>query len=100
MQGTQELQGQSLGAEDPLEKETTTHSSSLAWRIPWAEEPGGLQSRGPQRHALSQYWKNFLMSITWLKMLHLLILVKKQSEHQVVNGENRRSRSRPGSLGR
>ena len=46
MQGTQELQGQSLGAEDPLEKETTTHSSSLAWRIPWAEEPGELQYLG------------------------------------------------------
>ena len=36
----------SLGQEDPLEKETATHSSILAWRIPWAEEPGGLQSLG------------------------------------------------------
>ena len=34
----------SLGWEDPLEKEIATHSSILAWRIPWAEEPGGLQS--------------------------------------------------------
>ena len=34
----------SLGLEDPLEKEMATHSSILAWRIPWAEEPGGLQS--------------------------------------------------------
>ena len=34
----------SLGWEDPLEKETATHSSVLAWRIPWTEEPGGLQS--------------------------------------------------------
>ena len=40
---------QSLGQEDPLEKGTPTHSSTLAWRIPWAEEPGGLQSRGSQR---------------------------------------------------
>ena len=40
---------QSLGWEDPLEKETATHSSILAWRIPWTEEPGGLQSTGSQR---------------------------------------------------
>ena len=39
---------QSLGWEDPLEKETATHSSILAWRIPWKEEPGGLQSMGLQ----------------------------------------------------
>ena len=38
-----------LGWEDPLEKETTTHSSVLAWRTPWTEEPGGLQSMGSQR---------------------------------------------------
>ena len=37
---------QSLGREDPLEKEMATHSSILAWRIPWTEEPGGLQSLG------------------------------------------------------
>ena len=40
---------QSLGREDPLEKEMATHSSLLAWRMPWTEEPGGLQSMGPQR---------------------------------------------------
>ena len=40
----QETRVQSLGQEDPLEKETATHSSILAWRIPWTEEPGGLQS--------------------------------------------------------
>ena len=39
----------SLGWEDPLEKEMATHSSILAWRIPWTEEPGGLQSMGLQR---------------------------------------------------
>ena len=39
----------SLDEEDPLEKETATHSSTLAWRTPWTEEPGGLQSRGLQR---------------------------------------------------
>ena len=40
---------QSLGGEDPLEEGMTTHSSVLAWRIPWTEEPGGLQSTGSQR---------------------------------------------------
>ena len=40
---------QSLGQEDPLEKEIATRSSILAWRIPWTEEPGGLQSMGSQR---------------------------------------------------
>ena len=39
----------SLGWEDLLEKEMATHSSTLAWRIPWTEEPGGLQSMGSQR---------------------------------------------------
>ena len=37
------------GSENPLEKEMATHSSSLAWKIPWTEEPGGLQSKGSQR---------------------------------------------------
>ena len=40
---------QSLGQEDPLEKEMATYSSILAWRIPWTEEPGRLQSMGSQR---------------------------------------------------
>ena len=40
---------QSLGWEDPLEKEMATHSSILAWKIPWTEEPGRLQSMGSQR---------------------------------------------------
>ena len=44
-----ETQVQSLGQEGPLEKEMTTHFSILAWRIPWSEEPGRLQSTGLQR---------------------------------------------------
>ena len=44
----QETQVRPLGREDPLEKEMATHSSSLAWRIPWTEEPGRLQSMGLQ----------------------------------------------------
>ena len=45
----QETQVQSLGQEEPLEKETATHSSVLAWEIPWTKEPCGLQSAGSQR---------------------------------------------------
>ena len=45
----QETWVQSLDQEDPLEKETATHSSILAWRIPWTEEPGRLQSMGSPR---------------------------------------------------
>ena len=45
----QETWVQSLGWEDPLEKEKAIHSSILAWRIPWKEEPGGLQSTGSQK---------------------------------------------------
>ena len=44
-----ETQVHSLGWEDVLEKEMAIHSSILAWRIPWTEEPGGLQSMGTQR---------------------------------------------------
>ena len=45
----QEIQVQSLGGEDPLKEDMATHSSVLAWRIPWAEEPGGLKSTGSHR---------------------------------------------------
>ena len=48
-QEMQETQVLSLGWKDLLEKEMATHSSILAWRIPWTEEPGGLQSMGSQR---------------------------------------------------
>ena len=49
VQEPQETRVQSLGWEDPLEEGMATHSSILAWRIPWTEEPGGLQSMGLQR---------------------------------------------------
>ena len=45
----QEIQVQSLGQEDPLEKEMATHSNTLTWKIPWTEESGRLQSMGSQR---------------------------------------------------
>ena len=53
----QETWVQSLGQEDPLEEGMATHSSILAWRIPWTEEPGGLQSIGSHRveHDRSTY---------------------------------------------
>ena len=47
-QELQETQVRSLGGEDPLEEEMATHSSILAWEIPWTEEPGRLQSIGSQ----------------------------------------------------
>ena len=50
----QETQVQSLGWEDPLEKEMATCSSVLAWRIPWTEEPCGLQAMRPQRDMTEQ----------------------------------------------
>ena len=56
---TQETQVRSLDQEDPVEKEMETHSSTLAWKIPWREEPGGLQSMGSQRvgHSSTPAWK-------------------------------------------
>ena len=49
MQETQEMRVRSLGQEDPLEEKIATHSSFLAWEIPWTGKPGGLQSMGLQR---------------------------------------------------
>ena len=59
--GMQETHVRFLGQEDPLKKEMATNSGSLAWRIPWTEEPGGLQSRDhresdtPEQLTLSEY---------------------------------------------
>ena len=47
----QETQVQSLGQDNPLEKEMATHSSILAWEIPWTEEPGGLQPMGSRKES-------------------------------------------------
>ena len=59
----QETWVRSLGWEDPLEKKMATHSSILAWRIPWTEEPGGLESTGSQR--VGDDWATSLMYISW-----------------------------------
>ena len=55
LQEMQETQGQSLGWEDPLEEETATHSSILSWKVPWTEDPGGLQSMGYQELDTTKY---------------------------------------------
>ena len=55
MQETTETKFHSLDREDPLEKEMATHSSILAWKISWIEEPGGLQSMGSQRLDMAEH---------------------------------------------
>ena len=59
----QEMHVPSVGQEDPLEKEMATHSSILAWRIPWTEEPGGLQSIGLQESDTTE-WLHFHFSLS------------------------------------
>ena len=63
------MQVQSLGQEDPLEKEIATHSSILAWEIPWTEEPGTLQSMGwqsqKQMRTHCQLYSLFFKIIVW-----------------------------------
>ena len=54
MQETEERRVQSLGGEDPLEEGMAIHSNILAWRIPWIEEPGSLQSRGWQESDMTE----------------------------------------------
>ena len=56
-----EIRVPSLGREDPLEKEMAAHSSILAWRITWTEEPGGLQSMGSQRVGHNSFFAFFRM---------------------------------------
>ena len=62
---TSEMQVRSLGWEDPLEEGMATHSSILAWRIPWTEEPGGLQSTGSHR-----------VGHDWATITHIQHLIK------------------------
>ena len=69
MQETQETWAQSLGGEDSWGKEMAAHSSVLAWRVPWTEEPGGLQSTGSQRvrHDLAAEhtrWRSWCRPVT------------------------------------
>ena len=59
---TQEIRVQSLGQEDPLEKEVAARSNTLAWKIPWTEEPGRLQSMGCPRQ---EYWSGLPLPSPW-----------------------------------
>ena len=75
-----ETQVQSLGQEDLLEKEMATHSSILAWKIPWTEEPGGLQSMG------SQSWtplSNFTFAFRGIKYFVFIIFIQNVSNYEV-----------------
>ena len=79
-----QIQIQSLGQEDPLEEDVATYSSLLAWRIPWTEEPGGLQSIGWQRvrHDWSD-WARTHMSPRELLVEVLLTLVRIHKNNRV-----------------
>jgi len=70
-----EMRVRSQGWEDPLEKEMATHSSILAWRIPWTEEAGGLQSMGSQRvrYELSMHTRCLCHQRYQMFLKHLLI---------------------------
>ena len=69
----QETQVWSLGWEDPLEEEMTNHSSILAWRIPWTEEPGGLQSMELQR--VEQDWETYTHTHTHTQLIYNVVLL-------------------------
>ena len=76
---TGETQVQSLGQEDPLEKKMATHSSVLAWKIPWTEEPGRLQSMGSQR--IGHDWA------TSLSFLFLFCLAQASGVIELLRGQ-------------
>ena len=78
----QETRVQSLGQEDPLEKEMATHSSILAWRIPWTEEPGGLQSTGSQR-----------VGHDWATSLSLLLYLQSRNDFLLISPHTHASQS-------
>ena len=65
MPAAQQTWVQSLGQEDPLEKGMATHSSIIAWRIPWTEEPGGLQSIGSQRVRQDKATNRLIVQTRW-----------------------------------
>ena len=80
---------QSLGWEDPLEKEMATHSSILAWKIPWTEEPGGLQSTGSQRV------KTRLSDFTFRPIYCPLALCTVSTHHLTVEGDDSKAGQGP-----
>ena len=85
----QETQVQSLGREDLPEKEMATHSSILAWKIPWTEEPGGLQSMGSQRvdmtDALHFHFVSKVMSLLFNMLSRFVIAFLPRSKHLLIS---------------
>ena len=79
----QEMQVQSPGLEDLLEKGMATHSSILAWRIPWTEEPGGLQSMGSQRVRYDYVTNTYLLTPSLSYNIQLL----QQKKEREINIE-------------
>ena len=71
------MQVQSLGQEDPLEKGVATHSSILAWRIPWTEELGGLQSMGSQTTGRLQHSTYFFRHSATARIIDYSIKCKR-----------------------
>ena len=85
MQETQETQFQSPGWEDSLEEEMATHSSSLAWEIPWTEAPRGLQSMGSQRvgHDWATKHTHTRLSSYWVVLISVLSVFYIQAHCQI-----------------
>ena len=79
----QEFRVRSLGWEDPVEKEMATHSSILAWKISWTEEPGGLQSMGSQRVRHDWATNTYLLT---MRIPYREILPSQQSEGRLLWG--------------
>ena len=77
----QETQVQSLGWEDPPEKGMATHSSVLAWKIPWTEDPGRLQSMGLQR--VQDVWRDWAHMLAMLSSLNSMFLISENS-HEII----------------
>ena len=80
MQELQETWVQSLGQEDPLEEGMATHSSIVSWRIPWTEEPGGLQTTGAQR--VRYDWSNLIHT---RELVNAISTVPEQRERPTVS---------------
>ena len=79
----QETWVQSLGWEDPLEKDMATHPSTVTWRIPWTEEPGELQSTGSQKSRTRLSSKHFhFQRVIWGEALRSLLLQETQSDNK------------------
>ena len=82
----------SLGWEDPLEEDKATHSSILAWRISWTEDPGGLQSLGPQR-VRHNYWETehtlhvFLRWSNYISCLKIYSIFVKITTYHIFNAQ-------------